>query len=132
MQSLPTTMKQREQVINNYINAYNHFDMDGVLKDLHEDIRFENITAGETNMVLEGRAAFKEQAEKATAFFSERKQTITSIKHNAGETEITIDYKAVLANDFPNGMKKGDILKLEGRSIFGFTGKKISLIKDIS
>ena len=125
-------MNERESIIHNYINAYNNFDIDGMLKDLDDNIKFENITAGETNMLLNGIAAFKEQAEAATSFFSERKQTITSFKHEANETEIEIDYHAVLACDFPNGLKKGDVLQLQGRSVFSFEGDKITAIKDIS
>ena len=103
-----------------------------MLKHLDDNIRFENISSGETNMVLNGISSFKEQAEQAKAFFSERKQTITSFKHEANETEVEIDYHAVLACDFPNGLKKGDALQLQGRSIFSFKGDTITAIKDIS
>ena len=61
-----------------------------MLKDLDDNVRFENISSGETNMVLNGISSFKEQAEQAKAFFSERKQTITSFKHEANETEVEI------------------------------------------
>lgn len=127
-------MKEREDIIHNYVNAYNNFDIDGMVKDLDDNVRFENISSGETNMVLDGISSFKEQAEQTKAFFSERKQTITSFKHEADETEIEIDYHAVLACDFPNGLKKGDVLQLQGRSVFNFKDKdhKITAIKDIS
>ena len=83
-------------------------------------------------MVLNGISSFKDQAEKAKAFFSARKQTITSFKHEANETEIEINYHAILACDLPNGLKKDDVLQLQGRSIFRFEGDKISEIRDIS
>jgi len=32
--------------------------------------------------------------------------------------EISIKYASTLATDFPNGMKAGDLLEMEGKSIF--------------
>ena len=125
-------MNSRETIIHNYVDAYNNFNIDGMLKDLDNNVRFENISSGETNMVLNGISSFKEQSEATTKFFSARKQTITSFKHETDETEIEIDYHAVLACDFPNGLKKGEALQLQGRSVFSFEGNKITAIKDIS
>jgi hypothetical protein len=39
---------------------------------------------------------------------------------------------AVLAVDLANGLRKGDELNLQGRSIFKFSGDKIVAISDIS
>ena len=64
--------------------------------------------------------------------FPLRRETITSFKHEANETEIEIDYHAILACDLPNGLKTGDALQLQARSIFSFEGNKITAIEDIS
>ena len=125
-------MHSKEQIILNYITAYNNFDVDAMLKDFDENILFENISNGEVNMRLEGIEAFRQQAEQAKNFFSHRKQTVTSFNHSNDETEIHIDYNAILAMDFPNGMKKGDELQLKGRSIFKFKDDKIIALTDIS
>lgn len=125
-------MEQREQVIKQYIEAYNSFDVEGMLKDLDENIHFENISGGEVNLSITGVSAFKEQAEKAKAFFTSRKQTITAFRHEAKQTEIDIDYHAVLAIDFSDALKKGDALNLKGKSVFNFLDSKISAITDIS
>ncbi|GAB3501556.1 nuclear transport factor 2-like protein [Emticicia fontis] len=125
-------MEQREQIIQHYIESYNNFDIEGMLKDLDENVQFENISNGEVNLSTKGLAAPKEQAEKAKAFFSSRKQTIKSFQHTDNKAEIEIDYHAVLAIDFPNGLKKGDELNLKGKSIFVFDGSKIIAITDIS
>lgn len=102
-------MNDRENIIHNYVNAYKKFDIDGMMKDLDDNVRFENIMAGEQTWCWKHLTAFKEQAEQATAFF-QRKQTITSFKHHADKTEVTIHYNAVLICDLSNGMKKGDVL----------------------
>ncbi|HEY1055813.1 MAG TPA: nuclear transport factor 2 family protein [Emticicia sp.] len=125
-------MEQREQIIQHYIESYNNFDIEGMLKDLDENVQFENISNGEVNLSTKGLAALKEQAEKAKAFFSSRKQIIKSFQHTDNKAEIEIDYHAVLAIDFPNGLKKGDELNLKGKSIFVFDGSKIIAITDIS
>jgi hypothetical protein len=83
-------------------------------------------------MTLTGLNQFKEQAEKAKMYFLEREQTITAFNHLELKTEIEIDYHAVLAMDFPNGMKIGDELNLKGKSIFEFIDNKILKLSDVS
>lgn len=122
----------REKVVKNYINGYNNFDIDKMFAEFDESIIFENIQNGEVNMTLSGISAIKEQAEKAKYFFSSRQQTIKKFVHNDDETEIEIDYSAVLAMDFPNGLKKGEKLNLTGKSIFKFSDNKVVKLTDIS
>jgi hypothetical protein len=133
MQNTPSpTMKQRERIINNYVKAYNNFDIDGMLIDLDQSIKFVNISSGEVNMTLNGLSAFKAQAIQAKDLFSIREQTIKSFKHPDDQSEIEIAYSAVLAIDLPNGLKRGDKLNINGKSTFKFSGDKIIEITDIS
>ena len=122
----------REKIINNYISAYNNFDIEKMLTDLDENIKFENISNDIINMTLTNLAAFREQAEQSKNIFTTRSQTITSWKHEANQTEIEITYNAVLAIDLPNGLKKGEVLNLSGKSIFTFLNDKIIELKDYS
>ena len=126
-------MEGRERIIRNYIEGYNQFDVDKMVADLHENITFENIQDGEVNMSLTGKAAFRRQAEQAKTYFTNRRQVIKSIAHSGEETKIEIDYYAVLAIDFPNGLKKGQELHLKGESVFKFSGSdKVIKLTDIS
>ena len=125
-------MENREQLINQYITAYNNFDIDGMLASLDANIQFENISDGVVNMTLNGLSAFKAQAEQAMNIFSSRQQTVTQFKHSPVQTEVDIAYHAVLAADQPNGMKRGDELNLNGKSVFKFSNDKIVGITDIS
>ena len=125
-------MIHREKIINNYIDAYNNFLIENMLIDLDENIKFENISNGITNMTLNDLASFKAQAEQAKKLFTKRRQTIKSWKHYDTATEIEIDYMAVLAVDLPNGFKMGDNLDMQGKSIFKFSGNKIIGLIDIS
>jgi ketosteroid isomerase-like protein len=122
----------REAIIKKYIDAYNNFDVEGMLMNLAPTVKFVNITSDVITMSFAGLEAFKQQAEQAKDYFSERKQSIVSFTHTNDQTIIEIDYEAVLAIDFPNGMKKGEKLILKGRSIFEFYEDTISAITDIS
>jgi hypothetical protein len=125
-------MTDREKIIKNYIEAYNQFDIDKMVADFDDDIVFENIQNGETNMSLNGLTEFRQQAEQAKTYFTERMQSIKSLNHFDNHSEIEIGYRAILAMDFPNGLKKGQELNLLGKSIFEFQEKKIIRLTDIS
>lgn len=124
--------KEREKIIQNYIDGYNEFDVKKMTRDFDDHIIFKNIQNDEVNLTLNGISEFKQQAEQAKAFFINRSQQIISIKHDNDTSEIEIKYVATLAMDFPNGLKKGDKLELKGKSIFNFQGNKIIQITDKS
>lgn len=125
-------MHTREQIINNYLTAYNNFDVEGMVQDLDETVKFENVTNAEVNLTLNGLAAFKEQAIQIIPIFETRRQTANSFTHNGDKTEVLISYYAVVAMDLPNGLTKGTALNLTGTSIFTFASDKITAITDIS
>jgi len=126
------TNQQKQSQIENYVQAYNAFDVAGMLRDLHPQVVFKNIANGEVNMELTGVEAFENQANQAKAIFSERQQTITQVEFGEEVVTIQIDYEGVVAQDLPNGLKAGQELKLNGRSVFKFADDKISEIQDIS
>lgn len=121
-----------QKIIENYIDAYNSFDIDRMLLDMHDDIKFENISNGEINLATNGIVELRNQAEQAKHLFKERKQKITDIKFDADTVEVKIDYSGVLAVDCSNEMKIGDTIELKGSSIFRFEDNKIIELKDIS
>lgn len=125
-------MTDREKIIKNYIDGYNQFDIDKMVADFSDSIIFENQQNGEKNMSLKGLTEFRHQAEQAKAYFTERTQSIKSFNHFDNRSEIEISYRAILAVDFPNGLKKGQEINLLGKSIFEFDGDKIIRLTDIS
>lgn len=128
----PIQQRQRE-IILSYINAYNHFDVPGMLTHLDKAIVFENIADGKVNLRTEGIDAFRQQAEAATQYFTKRTQTIDAIVFKANnKVVVDIQYEATLAIDLPNGLKAGDSLMLRGQSVFEFDGEKLLVITDIS
>src|SRR5690606_187741 len=103
----------RESNIQNYIDGYNEFDIEKMVRDLDDEIAIQNIKNNEVNITLNGINAFKQQAEQAKSYFENRHQKVTSTKHIDDKTEIEIEYSAVLGMDFPNGLKKGQRLELK-------------------
>lgn len=125
-------MTDRVNIINNYIDGYNQFDIEKMVMDFDDNIVFENIQNNEISLSLKGLTAFKEQAKTAKTYFTKRMQTVKSFRHFDNSTEVEIDYRAILAVDFPNGLKKGQELKLSGKSVFEFEKNKIIKLTDIS
>ncbi|MBF9141865.1 nuclear transport factor 2 family protein [Hymenobacter properus] len=121
-----------KQLVEAYIEAYNRFDVAGMLAPLHEDVVFRNISNGEVNLTTTGKAAFRQQAERATHYFSKREQRATDWQVNGPRVEVAIDYSAVAAIEFPSGLKPGDALQLQGQSVFEIENGQIISIEDIS
>ena len=123
---------RHQEMIENYIQAYNAFDIEGMCRDMSGEVIFQNVANGEVNLETKGIAAFREQADKAKKFFSEREQKITDIEMGTGSASVLIDYTGVLATDLSENMKAGDTLRLKGKSIFHFQDDKIIRIIDES
>lgn len=131
-QTEPNMKKLQKQIIKNYVKSYNDFDIDGMTKNLTDNVVFENISNGKVDLRTEGIKEFTKQAESAKQYFKKRKQTIESWEFNDSKVIIKINYKAILAIDLPNGLKTGDTLELKGESEFEFENKKIKSITDKS
>ena len=121
-----------KQLVEAYIEAYNRFDVDGMLAPLHEGVVFRNVSNGEVNLTTSGKESFRRQAEQATHYFSQREQRVTNWQLNDQQVEVAIAYTAVAAIAFPNGLQPGDTLQMQGKSIFEFAYGKIISIEDIS
>lgn len=125
--------ESRKNIIENYIRAYNDFDVEKMLRDIDERIVFRNISGGEVNLETNGIDELRNQAEQAAALFSQREQKITGLKFgDAEQVEVEISYAGTLAADLPNGLKAGDRIELAGKSVFRFAGDRIVAIEDIS
>lgn len=123
---------QQKEIIESYIKSYNSFDIPGMIKNLDENVVFENVSYGTVDLRTDGVDAFKQQAEAATGYFSSRTQTVEEWDFNENSVTVKIDYSAVLKIDLPNGMKAGDTLNLKGESLFEFNDDKIVKIVDKS
>ncbi|MCM3217721.1 nuclear transport factor 2 family protein [Niallia taxi] len=119
-------------IIIKYVEAYNSFDIEGMIKLLHNDILFRNISKGEIDTETKGIQEFRDLAEMSSKIFTSRLQTITDFVEIGDLIEVRIEYEGTLADDLPNGLKKDDKIQLKGKSQFGFKEGKISQIEDYS
>ncbi len=124
--------KQIKIIIDQYIKAYNKFDIEGMLKNVHPNVEFKNIANNEINVHIKGLETLRKQAEDSTKLLKKREMKITDQTINGDVVENKIDFKAVLAIDIPEGPKAGELVKFEGKSIFKFKTGKIISIEDIS
>lgn len=107
-------------------------DIDDMLVGIHPQVEFQNISGGVVNASARGVAELRTLAEQSLSLFSERRQTIESVEIQGSVAVATIAFRAVVAVDLPNGLKKGQVLSLSGRSEFEFRDAAISKITDIS
>jgi ketosteroid isomerase-like protein len=112
--------RAKKDLIERFVRAYNSFDIDGMMALMHPECSFQNISDGQVTASAAGVRQFRDLAEKSKALFSSRSQTITAYKDDAETVTVGIDYEGVLRVDLPNGVKAGQILKLNGKSIFRF------------
>ncbi|MBN2416250.1 nuclear transport factor 2 family protein [bacterium] len=125
----PTEMRS---IVDHYIDAYNRMDVDAMLESVHPHVEFKNISAGVVNASTSGVAELKTLAKQSMSLFSERFQVIESFEVQGSQAVASIAFRAVVANDLPNGLKKGQVLNLSGSSKFEFKDGVISKITDIS
>ena len=123
---------EKRELIQRYVEAYNRFDVDGMLATLTPDILFENIADGQLNVATHGTTEFRQLAEQGAALFAERRQTITAWEFRPASVLVTIAWRGVFAADVPDGPRAGAELTLQGESEFEFAGGRISRIVDRS
>lgn len=121
-----------KEIIENYVAAYNNFDSDGMLRDLDDDILFENIYHGQVNLKIRGISDFKTQAETAKKLFKQRQQKIIDIKFEDNTAEVRIDFTGILSDDPANGGQGGTAISMTGNSEFVFEEGKVTGITDRS
>ena len=127
-------MKSAEMrtLVDQYIDAYNRMDIPAMLLTVHPDIEFRNIAGGSINASADGIAELRVLAEQSLLLFTERHQEILSFETDETQAVASIGFRAVVANDLPNGLKKGQIINISGRTEFEFSDGAISKITDIS
>ena len=129
---METNADRQKEVIEGYIAAYNAFDIEAMLALIHPDVVFKNVAGGEVNATATGAEEFRTMAEQTKSLFSSRCQVMTSFDSIGDTASVDIKYEGVLSTDLPNGMKAGDTLRLNGRSVFQFRDGKLLRITDYS
>ena len=90
-----------------------------MLANLHNDIKFQNISNGEVTAESAGLNEFRTLAEQAKALFRSRELVIETVTEDQDKTILHINFSGELAVDLPIGLKAGQIIELNGRSAIG-------------
>jgi ketosteroid isomerase-like protein len=122
----------RRRLVERFLDAYNTFDVAGMLALLHPDVEFRNVSGGAVTASARGREEFRALAEHAVTLFASRRQTPTAWAADGDDVRVEIDYEGALAADLGPGMRAGDTLRLTGRSTFGFRDGLIARLVDES
>lgn len=119
-------------IVQQYITAYNSFDIQGMLSCFLETAIFENISNSSGSITVQGIDEIKNLANKSTELFRSREQKILRLHQGDQHIVIEVLYTAILDKDLSGNLKKGDLLNLKGVSIFEFKNNKISRLVDYS
>jgi ketosteroid isomerase-like protein len=121
-----------DEIIRNYISAYNERDIDTMLNHVTDDVVFENISNTGQSMRLEGKAMMRQVAEVSGNAFSYRRQRLVSLITGSAKAAAEIEFEGRTAVDLPNGVKAGETVKVRGASFFEFRGALLCRIADYS
>ena len=124
--------EERRRLVEHYLDAYNAFDVEGMLALLHPDVEFRNVSGGAVTASACGIQEFRALAERAATLFTSRRQTPTAWAADGDDVRVEIDYEGVLAADLGPELRVGDTLRLTGRSTFGFRDGLIARLVDES
>ncbi|PLX71445.1 MAG: hypothetical protein C0602_01145 [Denitrovibrio sp.] len=122
--------QQKESIVIKYINAYNKKDIDEMLKYVTWDVAFSSMSEDKVNVEIFGKSNFQELMKSTQSLFRKRELIIKSIKFIEGKIWIDTRLEAVFATNLPNGIKKGDELKVDSSYEFTFRYKLLSHIAE--
>ena len=124
--------REKERMIRKYLEAYNAFDVEGMMDLLHPEVLFCNLYQERITVTTRGKREFRSVAEHGATLFTSRKQEILSLREIPSGMEVSIHYEAELAVDLPNGMKAGERMSFLGVSEFMFKDGLLCSITDSS
>ena len=123
---------EKQQLVEQYIKAYNDLDVGGMVALMTPDVVFENVSGGRVNATTRGVNEFRQLAERGVQLFSERSQTVTAWTFSPNAARVTLSWRGVFGVNVPDGARKGTVLELQGESAFEFADGRISRIVDRS
>ena len=118
------------EIVKKFVAAYNSLNAESMIKFLHPEIEFKNISGGVENAYTKGIEEFKELASSSIKIFKERTQKIISYTESDDTVNVEINFRGILAMDLPNGLKSGEILVMNGKSKYVFKDNLIILLVD--
>lgn len=128
MSALPLFPAKKRLMIEQYIQAYNAMDVEGMMENLDQTIEFEFQLNGRIEMKITGFREFRDQAEKNIQNFSFRQQKIMGYRMEGNSIFVNIEFKGILSPEV--AQTENQTLELKGNTEFVFfEGKIIQIIE---
>ncbi len=125
-------MSTRENIIRDYVTAYNNFDIEGMVKNLRNDVEFINEYRGDVTMTTNTIEEFKGQAEHAKNYFQFREIKITDLAERDNTVTISTEFSAgMIVEKKPGYPAKIQNVEMKGTTIFYFEDDTITKMRDI-
>jgi ketosteroid isomerase-like protein len=122
--------REKECMIRKYVEAYNTFDVEGMMELLHPDVLFCNLFQERITVATRGKREFRSVAEHGVTLFKSRKQEILSLADIPSGMVASLRCEEELAMDLPNGMKAGERMVYNRMSEFMFKDGLLCSITD--
>lgn len=126
------TESTKRELVDRYLAAYTAFDVPGMLSMLSPDIAFENYANGQLTASAQGIEEFRRLAETSRELFSERRQSLVSLRVEVDHAIAVVEFRGRLARDIENGPRAGAEITITGKSEFAFRDGLITRIVDRS
>lgn len=108
------------EIVKKYLQAYNEFDIAGMLTFVHPEIHYKVIHQGKTGVHTTGKKEFERVSVKSLEYFRQREQYILSFVVKDNIIDLEIHFSAITAKELSNGMNAGDRIDLRGKSEYIF------------
>lgn len=119
-------------IVSRYLAAYNAIDVDAMLATLTDDVVFDNVSNSTESVHTEGKAELAALARQTASLMSARRQEVRQAVCEGARCALLVDYEATIAQDLPNGWKRGQVLRLRGASFFELRDGLIAKVTDLS
>ena len=124
--------KDKLEIFQRYLRAYNSFDVDAMLQLISDDVCFENYSNGALTASASNKHQFKELADKGKWFFDARKQEIVSMRPTVEGLEAKIRFSGKLSAEAAKALGASSYVEIDGTSEVEFRGGKIQKLVDRS
>jgi len=118
-------------IVQQYISAYNNFDIEKMVSLMHRDCIFESRVNNKVTLSTKGQTSFRQICNLSKKNYKFRKQVIEDFKEYENRVEVKLYFKATLAVDIPDLGKKDEQIAFETKSIFEFKNERIYKITNL-
>jgi ketosteroid isomerase-like protein len=121
---------RNRELVDNYLKHYNTKNIESMLDLFADDVEFESVSNTNGIMKANDKQQLRDLASNSAKYFEQRSQAPSSWVIDVNQVAIEVEFWCKLAEDLPNGKKKGEEMKLRGASFFTIRGDRICRLVD--